>query len=362
MMWKNPKVWEAVPFMVMVAMEGFTIALTIWAKTVLTNGMSPFVFVVYSHALSSLILLPYSFIFHCRDRTEQPWFTFGLFLRLFFMGLTGITIAQNLAFLGLSYSSPIVVCTMGLMNQALSFLLSLILRRTKIDLGSSSFVVKVIGTIISSMGATMVELYKGPAIRNSSSRLSLNAASKFLIFSSTPEYWILGGLLLAAANLSVSVWNVLQMGTVKQYPQVMKVVSFYSLFGTIQTAILSLVLERDPNAWKIDLNSDLLPIILTAVFGGLIRSRVHVWCMRKKGPNYVPMFKPFGLVFATIFGVILSAIHYGSVIGTAIVAVGYFTVMWGQTNEEEAQVKDGFESEENSEQKVPLLQEDMDIV
>lgn len=59
----------------------------------------------------------------------------------------------------------------------------------------------------------MVEFYKGPLIRHSSSlHLSLlTTAKNFLIFSSTPEYWILGGILLATANLSASVWNILQV-------------------------------------------------------------------------------------------------------------------------------------------------------
>lgn len=60
---------EMLPFLVMVVMEGCTIALTIWAKTAMTDyDMSPFVFVVYTQALSSIILLLYSFIFHCRYR------------------------------------------------------------------------------------------------------------------------------------------------------------------------------------------------------------------------------------------------------------------------------------------------------
>jgi hypothetical protein len=60
--------WDVVPFTVMVAMEGCTIGLTILAKTAITNGMSPLVFVFYTNALASILLLPFSFIFHCRDR------------------------------------------------------------------------------------------------------------------------------------------------------------------------------------------------------------------------------------------------------------------------------------------------------
>ncbi|OVA03714.1 hypothetical protein BVC80_1431g29 [Macleaya cordata] len=50
--------------MAMVVMEGCTVGLTIMTKTVMARGMSPYVFVVYSNALSSLILLVSFFIFH----------------------------------------------------------------------------------------------------------------------------------------------------------------------------------------------------------------------------------------------------------------------------------------------------------
>ena len=63
------KIWEVLPFIVMVIMEGCTIALTIFAKTEITNGMSPFVFIVYTNALATIILFPCSFLFHRGDRS-----------------------------------------------------------------------------------------------------------------------------------------------------------------------------------------------------------------------------------------------------------------------------------------------------
>lgn len=373
---------EMLPFSVMVVMEGCTIALTIWAKTAMTDyDMSPFVFVVYTQALSSILLLLYSFIFHCRSRstTQQSLFSFGLFVRCFLLGLTGITVSQNLAFLGLSYSSPILVCAMGLMLPTFSFLLSIILRRTKTDWRSSSFQAKVTGTIISIIGAVVVELYKGPYIRTSSvsstssSYLVLfeKAVQYFVFSSSATEHWVLGGILLAGASISVSVWNIIQMGTMKLYPEVvvMEVVSFYSLLGTIQCVILSLFIERNnPSSWALKLNMDLLLIVLTACFGGLVRTRVHSWCINMKGTHYVPMFKPFGIVFATIFGVSLSAnnLHYGSVLGAVVTGIGYFTIMWGQIREDEDEqcVNETDQSileSTTSETKVPLLQEEIDV-
>ncbi|KAJ0678445.1 hypothetical protein HanOQP8_Chr12g0448021 [Helianthus annuus] len=51
---------EVVPCMLMVLMEFCTIGLTILASTVLSKGLSPFVFVVYTNALASIFLLPYN--------------------------------------------------------------------------------------------------------------------------------------------------------------------------------------------------------------------------------------------------------------------------------------------------------------
>ncbi|XP_048427655.1 WAT1-related protein At1g60050-like [Pyrus x bretschneideri] len=144
----------------------------------------------------------------------------------------------------------------------------------------------------------------------------------------------------------------------------MEVVTFYSLLGTTQSAILSLFLERNPSAWKLKLNRELLLIVLTAIFGGLVQGCVQHWCMNMKGPYYVPLFKPFRIVFATIFGVSLSAnsLRYGSVMGAVITGMGYFIIIWGQIREDEIHDQDQQCVDENlessSERKVPLLQEE----
>ncbi|MBA0856411.1 hypothetical protein Goshw_027983 [Gossypium schwendimanii] len=291
---RRERMSEVAPFAVMLIMEGCTIALTILAKTALTAGISPFVFVVYTNAVGSILLLPFSFLYHRGER---------------------VAISQNLAFLGLSYSSPIVVCAMGLLMPTISFLLSIILRTARLDWRSTSSQAKMIGTFISIAGAIFVELYKGPFTRPSPVSLDhhLQVIPKLFVFYSTPDRWVLGGILLAAATLSISVWNIVQMGTVKQYPKVMKVASSYSLVGTIQCLVFSLIMEGDLDAWKLKRKRDLQLIIVTGVFGSIIRSNVHLACTRMKGPFYVPMFKPFGVVFATVLGTCFftNSLHYG---------------------------------------------------
>ncbi|CAL9240140.1 unnamed protein product [Arabidopsis halleri] len=359
---------ELVPFVAMAIMEACTIALTIMAKTALTGGMSPFVFVVYTNAFGSILLLPFSFFFHRNERTEQSIFSWPLLVRVFFLGFTGIFMFQNLAFVGLRFSSPIVVCAMGLQIPSFSFLLSILLGKSKLDWKNTSTRAKLMGTIISISGAFVEELYKGPFIRPASSTSPtrfLKSVPKLLVYYNLPDNWFLGCIFLAAAVFSVSLFNVIQTGTVKQYPHVMKVVSFYSIVGTIQCLIFSLFMESDVSEWKIQPNFDLYLIIATGTFGSVIRTSVHVKCTQMKGPYYVPLFKPFGIFWATLFGTsfFVNSLHYGSVLGAAIAGVGYYTVSWGQLkeseekqnpNEERKSIKTIHHREED-EHKVPLL-------
>ncbi|KAI3452765.1 hypothetical protein Pfo_009428 [Paulownia fortunei] len=357
---------EVVPCAAMVLVEGCIIGLTIMASTAMARGMSPFVFVVYTNALGSIILLPYSFLYD-RDRSEEPLLTLPFLLRVFFLGLIGVTIAQNLAFLGLSYSSPIVACGMANQIPALSFILGIILRTTRFDWSSSGSRARLIGTFISFMGAISLTLFKGPTIRNHSSpSLASQAAAppRLLVFTSTHENWALGCILFAASSLTLAIWNVVQVGTVKICPQIMKIVSFYSLFGTIQSAALAVFLERDPSAWRLELNFELLVIILTAIFSSLIRSSVQIWCTRLKGLYFVPIFKPFGIPYASTFGCLLFAdtFHYGSMMGAFVCGVGYYTVLWGQIKDEEMHKLDHSWGKNSSmDEKVPLLQEDSQV-
>ncbi|KAF1871291.1 hypothetical protein Lal_00020083 [Lupinus albus] len=358
---KNYKISEVVPFITMVIFEGCTIALTIFAKTEITNGMSPFVFIFYTNALATIIFFPCSFVLHNEDRKEHPPFTFSLFMRLLLLGFTGVIMTQIFSFLGLSYSSPILVCTMGHLIPTFNFLLSLIFRKRELNLRSYGIQVQLIGILISIMGALLAEFFKGPLIRPSSHKL--RHTKQLFVFSSTPEFWALGGILLASASFSVALWNFILVETVRQYPKPMKVVSYSSLFGTILSAIVAWVVENDTNAWKLNHNMELILIVLTALFGGVVRPNVQYWFTRMKDQFYVPLFKPFGIAFATTFSVCFfpNTLHYGSVIGATILGMGYYTVMYGQIKGDEHEERSCDESSDSLDKKIPLLQEKIEV-
>jgi len=82
-------------------------------------------------------------------------------------------------------------------------------RERELNLRSPGIQVQVMGVLVSIMGALVAEFYKGPLVRPSSHHL--RQTKKLLVFSSTPEFWLLGGALLAAASFSLSISNFIQV-------------------------------------------------------------------------------------------------------------------------------------------------------
>ena len=79
------------------------------------------------------------------------------------------------------------------------------------NLRSPGMQVQLIGILVSIMGAVVAEFFKGPLVRPSSHDHLKHANKQYLVFSSTPEFWVLGGALLAAASFSVSISNFIQV-------------------------------------------------------------------------------------------------------------------------------------------------------
>lgn len=322
----KPYLVGLLPFAAMVMVECFDVGLTTLSKAAMSKGMSHFVFVVYSNALATLILLPSSFLFH---RTKRPPLNFSLLCKFFFLSLIGME---------------------------------------KVDLRRSRSRVKIMGTLVSISGALIVTLYKGPSIgslpvQSPSIPSEGSFPSQPYLFNmlANKSNWILGGLFLVIACLSLSIWNTSQAVILKGYPSELTIVAFYCLFGTIQCTTLSFFAERNiPNAWKLSPDIELISVIYSAVLGSAVTYSVQTWCIHKKGPVFVAMFKPLGIAIAALLGVIFlgDTLHIGTVIGAIVIVVGFYGVIWAQSKEEETESL-GFDRLPSSSHRTPLLQTHM---
>ncbi|KAF5190629.1 Wat1-related protein, partial [Thalictrum thalictroides] len=193
----------------------------------------------------------------------------------------------------------------------------------KLDIKSRSSQAKTVGTIVSITGAIIVTLYKGQPLIVTPSHSLL----------STQSNWLIGGVLLAADWLLMAVWNIVMAAIVKDFPAELTIAFFYCFFVAILSALFTLVAVKDLNVWKLRSNIELITI---AIFGSIVSTNIHAWCLRIKGPIYVSIFKPFGIVIAVIMSVILLAetLYIGSVIGSIVISIGFYAVIWGKSTEE----------------------------
>ncbi|RVW52770.1 WAT1-related protein [Vitis vinifera] len=378
------KAWLSgmVPIAAMVMVECLDVGLTTLSKAAMSRGMDHFVFVVYSNAFASLILFSISFIFL---RTKRPPLSFSLLCKFFLLSLAG-SVTRSIPLLlvgsevGVSYGSPTLGSAMSNLIPAFTFLLAVAFRELNsrsiklcfsilllflkssqepniglenLDLRSSRSLIKILGTLVSISGALIVTLYKGPPIGAGLIKSPSISSNDHL--QKTANNWVIGGLFFAMAGLSISVWNIFQAPILRRYPSEITVVSFFTLFGAIQCAAVALIAVKDSNAWKLRPDFELITIIYSAVFGGVVSFGVQTWCIKRKGPVFVAIFKPLGIGIAAIMGVIFlgDTLYIGR---SNYNRHRFYGVMWAQTKEGEkgeAQEVDGLPSTSD---KAPLLQ------
>lgn len=163
----------------------------------------------------------------------------------------------------------------------------------KIDLRSRNSIAKVLGTMVSILGAFVVTLYDGlPIIITQPSSFSLHQP-----LSSLKSNWVIGGLLLTADNILLPLWYIVQVGffhitqkpslsklheickycrnetshkavlfylqaqIMKEYPSELTVVFFYNLCVSIIALVVGLITEEDSNSWRLEPKIALVSVV-----------------------------------------------------------------------------------------------------
>ncbi|XP_031265025.1 WAT1-related protein At5g40230-like isoform X2 [Pistacia vera] len=344
---------EILLFAAMVSLECSGVGLTVIYKEATLKGMSNYVFVTYSFAIATLVLLPFAFYFRMSTSTVLPSVRFPFIFRICLLGLTG-SLAMILGYKGIAYSSPTLASAMSTLTPAFTFTLAVIFRMEKLILRSAKTQAKIIGTIASISGALVVVLYEGPTILSSSAK---HPTSLQFLLGSSLSSWVIGGLLLSVEYLLFSFWYIIQTEVIKMYPSEFEVVFLYNLISTIICAVICFTAETNLSAWRLSSDIAIVAIIYSGLLGSSLGSVVHTWGLRIKGPIYVTSFKPLSIAIVAVMGFIFlgDALYLGSVVGGVIICVGFYGVLWGKASEGKNE-EDSSIVAIDSKSKTPLLQ------
>ncbi|XP_058184894.1 WAT1-related protein At3g28050-like [Rhododendron vialii] len=342
---------DVVPFWAIIAMNFTTVGLHTLFKAATNHGMSYHVFIVYAYGVAALVLLPSPF-FSLRS-TVLPPLNFSLSCKILLLGLIGCT-SQIMGYAGINYSSPALGSAFSSLIPAFTFVLALLFRMEKLAIRSSSSQAKIIGTVVSISGALVVTLYKGPPIISTlPASISLHRP-----LGSPHSDWVIGSLFLTVEFMLVPMWYIVLTQIMKEYPAELTVIFFYNLCVSVLAAIVGIFAEPNASAWRIRADIGLVSILCSGIFGSFLDNAVNTWVLKVKGPLYVAMFKPLSIVIAVVMGVLFlgDTLYLGSIVGAAIISVGFYTVMWGKAKEDVDESAEIGDPESASNPKVPLLQ------
>ncbi|XP_052188853.1 uncharacterized protein LOC127799143 [Diospyros lotus] len=291
------------------------------------HGMNAYVYITYRHIVSALVMFPFAFFL---ERKIRPKLTVALFFEIFVLSLLGVSLTLNMYFTSLGFTSPTFVASMVNTIASLTFIIAVVLRLEALDLQNPRGIAKVLGTLVSLAGVTIMTLYKGPTLRNIWHPL-IHLQGKTTI----KEDWLKGSILTVASCITWSIWYIMQAFTLKRYPAQLSLTTWMSFVGAIQSAVFTAFVERKAATWTIGFNID----FWSTIYGGIVISGlvifIQLWCTEEKGPVFVTMFNPLSTILVAVLAYFVfgEKLFTGSILGSIIVIIGLYLLLWGKEHD-----------------------------
>ncbi|KAL0321639.1 UNVERIFIED_CONTAM: WAT1-related protein [Sesamum calycinum] len=109
--------------------------------------------------------------------------------------------------------------------------------------------------------------------------------------------------------------------------------NFLNLIPLI-TFLFSTIL-RNPRAWRLAWNLQLLTIFYSGIFATAATFCLISWAITQKGPTYPSMFNPLSLILIAIAEAVFLGedISLGSLIGMGLIIAGLYSFLWGKSKD-----------------------------
>ncbi|KAL4352134.1 hypothetical protein GQ457_06G028860 [Hibiscus cannabinus] len=292
------------------------------------EGLNTYVYVSYRFILAGMLMFPVAYFI---ERKSRPKMTLVMFLEIFVVSLFGICLTFIMFFISMRCTSPTFVSAVYNTVSSLTFLIAIMFRMEVVDVRSRRGMAKVLGTLISLAGVTIITLYKGPALQNvwgtpiHMKRLSIH------------ENWIKGSILTIASCITLSSWYIMQTFTMRKYPAELSLTAWISFTGGAQSAVFTVLVQHKPGVWSINmLGIDFWAITYCGIIGSGLLIFIQLWCMKEKGPVFVSMFNPLQTVIVAVLAYFVfgEKLYTGSILGGVTVIIGLYLLLWGKEKDE----------------------------
>ncbi|XP_066321013.1 protein WALLS ARE THIN 1-like [Miscanthus floridulus] len=304
------------------------------SRLALNMGVSKLVFPVYRNLIALCLLAPFAYFL---ERKDRPAMTPGFLLQFFLLALCGITANQSFYLLGLDNTSPTFASAIQNSVPAITFAMAAALGIERVRLRRRDGLAKAAGTLLCVAGATVITLFKGPAVFGPAAAVvTVTAvAPPQAAGNNSSKSWALGCVYLMGHCLSWSGWLVLQAPVLKRYPARLSVTSYTCFFGLLQFLAIAAVVERDAAAWTLTSGSELLTILYAGLVASGVAFAVQTWCIDRGGPVFVAVYQPVQTLLVAVMASLLlgEQFYLGGIMGAVLIIAGLYLVLWGKSEE-----------------------------
>ncbi|KAM1120287.1 hypothetical protein ACFX13_045169 [Malus domestica] len=322
------------PVMMMLVVQAAYVGMNISYKLVAEVGMNFTVLVAYRNMFSAALMLPLALIFE----RNRPKLTLGILFQGFISGLLGATMAQNFYIESLGLTSATYAVAFNNLIPVITFLIALCFRMEKLAIGTRTGRAKVVGILVCVGGTMIFTFYKGHEIVIWSTDVNLlrkySHQNSHVLHRNTRTQ-LLGSVLALCSSISFALWLIFQKKMTRDYPCQYSSTAMMSIMASIQSTAFALCRERDWSQWKLGWDIKLF----TAVYSGVITSglvlTLTAWCVRMRGPLFVAIFNPLGLLLVGLAATLLldEKLHLGSILGGVLIICGLYMVLWTKREE-----------------------------
>ncbi|XP_042413385.1 WAT1-related protein At5g07050-like [Zingiber officinale] len=326
------------PYLQMISLQFGYAGMNILTKFSLNHGMSHYVLVVYRHAFATLSVAPFALFL---ERNLRPRITWTIFVQMFVLGLLGPVVDQNFYYAGLKLTSPTFSCAISNMLPAMTFVLAILFRMEKLELKQVRCQAKLIGTLVTVVGAMLMTLYKGPVMEIFWTKYMHARPLESDSAADGSSNWLVGCVFVIVATLAWASVFVLQTATLKRYDAPYSLTTLMCFMGTLQAIVVTFVMERKLSVWSIGWDMNLL----AAAYAGIVTSSmayyVQALVIKEKGPVFASAFSPLMMIIVAIMGsfILAEKIYLGGLIGAVLIVVGLYSVLWGKYKEDKEKKK-----------------------
>ncbi|KAL1819705.1 hypothetical protein ACET3Z_014574 [Daucus carota] len=322
---------RAKPFLAVLFLQFGLAGMDILSKAALNEGMSNYVFVVYRHAIATIVIAPFAVIL---DKKVRPKMTKAMFGKIMLLGLLEPVIDQNLYIMGMKNTTATFAAAMCNVLPAITFVIACIFGLEKVKLKSMRSQAKVGGTLTTVGGAMLMTLVKGPVIdliwtRGRTHQLQGSGGVDL-------QHSVRGSLMITVGCFSWACFMVLQAITLETYPAELSLTAWICLMGTVEGAAVAFVMERGNAAvWALNLDTKLLAAVYSGVFCSGLAYYVQGIIMKDRGPVFVTAFNPLSMIIVAVLGsfILGEQMYLGRVIGAVVIVAGLYLVVWGKSKD-----------------------------